>query len=321
MTKLRCAILDDYQNVALTMANWNVIADHVNVTSFQQRFHSEDELVGAIGDCEIVVIMRERTPFRGPLFVRLTRLRLLVTTGMKNAAIDLDSAAAHGVVVCGTASQSDPPAELTWALILGLARNVVQEHMSFVTGGPWQTTIGADLSGQRLGLIGFGKIGAKVARVGLAFGMDVVAWSQNLTAEQTAPAGVRLASSKEELLETSDVVSIHLVLSKRTRGLIGADDLRRMRPSAYLINTSRAPIVDQTALVEALRKGWIAGAGLDVFDAEPPSEDDPVRSAPNLLATPHLGYVTRANYGTYFKNAVEDISAFLAGSPIRVLTI
>jgi phosphoglycerate dehydrogenase-like enzyme len=223
------------------------------------------------------------------------------------------------VTVCGTASRSQPPAELTWALILALARNVVQETTSFRANGPWQSTVGADLHGRTLGVIGLGNIGSRVARVGSAFGMRVLAWSENLTADRARAAGVELARSKPELLEQSDFVSIHLVLSPRTRGLIGAADLRRMKPTAYLINTSRAPIVDGRALLQALREGWIAAAGLDVFEEEPPASDDPLRSLPNVLATPHLGYVSRDNYRTYYGEAVEDIAAFLSGRPIRVL--
>jgi phosphoglycerate dehydrogenase-like enzyme len=320
MPKLRCAILDDYQKVALTLADWSSISEAVEAVPLHRRFEQEDDLVAAIEGCEIVVIMRERTPFRAPLFDRLPRLKLLVTTGMRNASIDLAAAAAHGVTVCGTASRTEPPSELTWALILGLARHLVPESNTLRGNGPWQSTVGMDLQGRRLGLLGLGKIGSRVARVGVAFGMEVVAWSQNLTRERTEAVGVGLAASKEELLETSDFVSIHLVLSVRTRGLIGAAELRRMRPTAYLINTSRAPIVDREALVEALRSGWIAGAGLDVFETEPLPADDPLRSLPNVLATPHLGYVTQGNYGVYYREAVEDIQAFLAGSPIRKLS-
>jgi phosphoglycerate dehydrogenase-like enzyme len=261
--KLRCVILDDYQQVALNIADWSSISDEVEVKTFNQHFDMEDELVERISDFDIIVIMRERTPFRSSLFTRLPRLKLLITTGMRNASIDLAAAASHGVVVCGTAGSSEPTTELTWALILGLARNVVQEHNSLRTNGPWQSSIGMDLHGKRLGLIGLGKIGSRVARIGQAFGMEVIAWSQNLTKERTEEIGVGLASSKEELLKTSDFVSIHLVLSERTRGLIGTSELQLMRPTAYLINTSRASIVDQTALIEALQNYSIAGAGID----------------------------------------------------------
>ncbi|MHA6758606.1 D-2-hydroxyacid dehydrogenase family protein [Streptacidiphilus sp. PAMC 29251] len=320
MTKtFRCAVLDDYQGVALSLADWSALGDAVQVTAIDRYLGSEDEVVAAIGDCEIAVAMRERTPFTEQLFARLPRLRLLITSGMRNASIDLAAAARHGVTVCGTASNSEPPVELTWALILGLARHLVPESTALRDGGRWQSTLGADLHGSRLGLLGLGKIGAKVARVGQAFGMEVSAWSQNLTAERADEVGVRLAAGKEELLESSDIVSVHLVLSDRTRGLVGADELKRMRPSAYLVNTSRAALVDQDALAEALREGWIAGAGVDVFETEPLPADHPFRSLPNLLATPHLGYVTRRNYRGYFEEAVEDIAAFLAGDPVRRL--
>ncbi|MFF7704209.1 D-2-hydroxyacid dehydrogenase family protein [Streptomyces lydicus] len=315
----RCAVLDDYQGVALSTADWSPLADAVDVRTLRQPFRSEDEVVAAIGDCEIVVAMRERTPFPASLLARLPRLRLLITSGMRNAAIDLDAAARHGVTVCGTASNTEPPVELTWALILGLARNVVTENTALRAGGPWQSTLGADLHGRTLGLLGLGKIGTRVARIGLAFGMDVVAWSRNLTPERAAEAGVRATATKEELLESSDFVSVHLVLGERTRGLLGADELRRMRPTSYLINTSRAAIVDQPALLQALRENWIAGAGLDVFEQEPLPADHPLRTLPNVLALPHLGYVTRRNYEGYFQQAVEDITAFLAGTPIRQL--
>ncbi|MFI1621889.1 D-2-hydroxyacid dehydrogenase family protein [Streptomyces lydicus] len=316
---LRCAVLDDYQGVALSTADWSPLADAVDVRTLRQPFRSEDEVVAAIGDCEIVVAMRERTPFPASLLARLPRLRLLITSGMRNAAIDLDAAARHGVTVCGTASNTEPPVELTWALILGLARNVVTENTALRAGGPWQSTLGADLHGRTLGLLGLGKIGTRVARIGLAFGMDVVAWSRNLTPERAAEAGVRATATKEELLESSDFVSVHLVLGERTRGLLGAAELRRMRPTSYLINTSRAAIVDQSALLQALRENRIAGAGLDVFEQEPLPADHPLRTLPNVLALPHLGYVTRRNYEGYFQQAVEDITAFLAGAPIRQL--
>ncbi|MFF4952730.1 D-2-hydroxyacid dehydrogenase family protein [Streptomyces chattanoogensis] len=315
----RCAVLDDYQDVALSMADWSPLDGVVDVRTLHRPFGSEDEVVEAIGDCEIVVAMRERTPFPASLLARLPRLRLLITSGMRNASIDLAAAARHGVTVCGTASNTEPPVELTWALILGLARNVVTESTALRAGG-WQRTLGADLHGRRLGLLGLGKIGTRVARVGQAFGMDVVAWSRNLAPERAAETGVTATATKEELLETSDFVSVHLVLGDRTRGLIGAPELRRMRRTAYLVNTSRAAIVDQSALVEALREGRIAGAGLDVFAQEPLPADHPLRTLPNVLALPHLGYVTRRNYEGYFREAVEDIQGFLAGKVVRELT-
>ncbi|MBZ4016994.1 D-2-hydroxyacid dehydrogenase family protein [Streptomyces purpurogeneiscleroticus] len=317
--KLRCAVLDDYQGVALSVADWSAVAGDVDVRVVREYIGDRERLAEAVGDCEILVVMRERTPFPEELFARLPRLRLLITSGMRNAAIDLAAAARHGVTVCGTASNSEPPVELTWALLLGLARGLVRENTALREGGPWQSTVGADLYGQRLGLLGLGKTGTRVAAVGQAFGMDVAAWSENLTDERARAAGVRRLASKEELLESSDFVSVHLVLGERTRGLLGAAELRRMRPTAYLVNTSRAAIVDQDALAEALRGGWIAGAGVDVFDEEPLPAGHPYRSLPNLLATPHLGYVTRRNYEGYFQQAVEDIAAFVTGSPVRQL--
>jgi phosphoglycerate dehydrogenase-like enzyme len=311
--------LDDYQDVALSMADWDRLAGRVEVTVFREYLDGEDAVAAALAGFDLVVIMRERTPFPASLLARLPRLRLLITSGMRNASVDLAAAAAAGVVVCGTASRSEPPVELTWALILGLARHVAREDHAFHTGGQWQSTVGMDLAGSTLGLVGLGKIGTRVAAVATAFGMDVLAWSQNLTKERADAAGVTLAGSLPELLAASDIASVHLVLSDRTRGLLDAAALAHLRPHAYLVNTSRAAIVDQAALVEALRHHRIAGAGLDVFSTEPLPADDPLRALPNVLATPHLGYVTRTNYTGYFRGAVEDIEAFLAGEPIRVL--
>ncbi|HEY2700711.1 MAG TPA: D-2-hydroxyacid dehydrogenase family protein [Pseudonocardiaceae bacterium] len=315
---MRVAVLDDYQDVALAMADWAGL-DGVEVRSYQEHFASQNDLVEAVRDCEILVIMRERTPFPAELFARLPALRLLITSGMRNASIDLTAAADAGVTVCGTGSDSKPPAELTWALILGLARRITVENAELRTNGPWQSTVGTTLAGKTLGLLGFGKIGGAVGRVGRAFGMDVVAWSQNLTEERTSAEGVRLAASKAELVRASDVLSVHLVLSDRTRGLLGADDLALLRPGALLINTSRAAIVDQNALVDVLRSGRIAGAGLDVFEQEPLPAGHPFRTLPNVLATPHLGYVSDTNYRVYFREAVEDIAAWRAGAPVRML--
>jgi phosphoglycerate dehydrogenase-like enzyme len=318
---LNCAVLDDYQDVALSMADWSSLEGSVEVRSLREHFGSEEEVAAAVGDCEILIVMRERTPFPASLLDRLPRLRLLITSGMRNASIDLEAAARNGVTVCGTASNSEPPAELTWALILGLARHVVTENGALRDGGPWQSTVGADLHGCTLALAGLGKIGAKVAAVGRAFGMDVLAWSRNLTEERAAEHGVRRAGSLGELLEAGDFVSVHLQLGERTRGLIGAGELKRMRRTAYLVNTSRAAIVDQEALATALREGWIAGAGADVFEEEPLPAGHPLRTAPNFLGLPHLGYVTRRNYEGYFGEAVEDITAYLAGSPVRTLAL
>ncbi|MFJ8631534.1 D-2-hydroxyacid dehydrogenase family protein [Streptomyces sp. NPDC093568] len=317
--RLRCAVLDDFQNAAADSADWSPLADDVEVVPFTTHFPDEDSLAAALADFDIVVTLRERVPFPASLIARLPRLRLLVASGMRNTVIDYAAAEAHGVTVCGTASSSTPPVELTWALLLGLARGLVQENDALRSGGPWQSTVGADLHGRTLGLLGLGKIGSRVAHVGLAFGMHVTAWSQNLTKEYADEVGVHLSASKEELLAGSDFVSVHLALSERTRGLIGSRELALLKPTAYLVNTSRAAIVDQDALLAALHEGRIAGAGVDVFDTEPLPAGHPMRTAPRLLATPHLGYVSRANYATYYGQAVEDIQAYLAGAPVRRL--
>ncbi|MER7771274.1 D-2-hydroxyacid dehydrogenase family protein [Kitasatospora sp. NPDC096140] len=316
---LRCAVLDDFQGVATSFADWSPVTDRVAVTAFKMHFRTEKELADALADFDIVVTLRERVPFPASLFARLPKLRLLVATGMRNSVIDLAAAEAHGVTVCGTASSGTPPVELTWALLLGLARGIVAENTALRECGPWQSTVGADLHGRVLGVLGLGRIGSAVARVGLAFGMDVVAWSRNLTDERAADAGVRRAATKEELLSGSDFVTVHLASNEGTRGLVGAAELALMKPGAYLVNTSRAAVVDQDALLAALTGGTIAGAAVDVFDTEPLPADHPMRSAPRLLATPHLGYVSQDNYRRYYREAVEDIAAFLAGEPIRRL--
>ncbi|MEU2441000.1 D-2-hydroxyacid dehydrogenase family protein [Streptomyces rubradiris] len=318
--RLRCVVLDDFQGVATEVADWSVLGDRVEVVALREHLHDEDALAATLADYDIVVTLRERVPFPGSLISRLPRLKLLIASGMRNSVIDYAAAEAHGVTVCGTESSGTPPVELTWALLLGLARGIVQENNALRAGGPWQSTVGADLHGRRLGLLGLGRIGGRVARVGLAFGMRVRAWSQNLTKERAEEVGAELAGSKEELLADSDFVSVHLALGDRTRGLVGAAELALMKPTAYLVNTSRAAIVDQDALLAALHEGRIAGAGVDVFDVEPLPAGHPMRTAPRLLATPHLGYVSQANYTTYYGQAVENIQAYLAGSPIRRLS-
>ncbi|MET7501168.1 D-2-hydroxyacid dehydrogenase family protein [Streptomyces microflavus] len=315
--KLRCAVIEDFQSAATTVADWSSVTADVDVVTFTEHLGSTGEVAAALAEFDIVVTLRERVPFPAEVFARLPRLRLLIASGMRNSVIDFAAAERHGVTVCGTASSSTPPVELTWALLLGLARSIVPEANGLRADGPWQSTVGADLHGRTLGLLGLGKIGSRIAQVGRAFGMEVVAWSQNLTEERTQEVGTALAASKEELLEAGDFVSVHLALSERTRGLIGAAELARMRPTAYLVNTSRAAIVDQDALLAALHAGTIAGAGLDVFDVEPLPAGHPMRTAPRLLATPHLGYVSRANYATYYGQAVENIRAFLDGEPVR----
>lgn len=314
----KCSILDDYQNVALRMADWSSISKHAAITSFQQHFTTENEMIDALSDSEIIVVMRERTPLTSSILRQLPKLKLIVTSGMRNASIDLDAAKKHGITVSGTTNFSEPPVELTWGLIHTLARNIILESNA-IKAGRWQTTIGTDLKDKQLGLLGFGKTGILVARVGKALGMNVCAWSQNLTEEATRIEGVKLASSKHDLIKHSDFISIHLVLSPRTKNLIGPEEFKLMRKSAFLVNTSRAGIVDQQALIHALRTGEIAAAAADVFETEPLPENDPFRTLPNFIATPHLGYVTEKNYRAYFTEAVEDIQAYLNGAPIRQL--
>ncbi|CAI0927615.1 Glycerate dehydrogenase [Serratia proteamaculans] len=318
--KLKCAILDDYQQVALSMADWSALGDRVEVFSIGQHFSDEAELAVHLQDCDILVIMRERTPITATLLTRLPQLKLLITSGMRNASIDLAAAAQRGVIVCGTASGSAAPMELSWVLLLGLAKHLVPENHGLRHNGPWQQTLGVTLQGKTLGLLGLGKIGSQMAVVAQAFGMRVLAWSQNLTAERAAEVGVTLAASKQALFEQSDFVSVHLVLSERSRGLVGRPELQAMKKTAYLINTSRAAIVDRSALIDALQQGQIAGAGLDVFEVEPLPSDDIFRQLPNVLATPHLGYVADSNYQIYFREAIENIEAFIAEEPIRRLS-
>ncbi len=314
-----CVILDDYQDVSRTLADWSRLEEQMELRVYHQHVAERDALVAALADAEVVVLMRERTRFDRQVFERLPHLRLLVTTGMKNAAVDLDAARDHRVMVLGTKANSRATTELTWALILGVARSLVPESLGLRSGGPWQRTLGTELYGKRLGLLGLGRIGGQVAQIALAFGMDVWAWSQNLTIEHASALGAKYAPSLEHLLAQSDFVSIHLVLSERTRGLIGAEQLAQMKPWAYLINTSRGPIVDQAALKEALTRGDIAGAGLDVYDQEPLPLHDAFRTLPNVLATPHLGYVSRETYRLWYAQIVEDIEAYLSGHPVRSL--
>ena len=315
---MKVAILDDYQAVAYHSADWSAVQARAELRAYHEHIADEALLVQQLRDFEVLVLMRERTPFPRSLFERLPNLRLLVTTGMGNAAVDLAAARDAGVTVCGTRGLNYPTAELAWGLILALVRRIPAEDRA-VREGRWQTTLGEGLQGKTLGVIGLGRLGSQVASIGKAFGMEVVAWSQNLTSERTYALGVSLAASKDDLLQRSDVVSVHLVLSGRTRGLIGAEDLGRMRSTAYLVNTSRGPIVDEAALVEALRSRLIAGAGLDVFDQEPLPPDHPLLALENVVLTPHLGYVTKETYEVFYGDAVEDIVAFLDGSPVRVI--
>lgn len=314
----RVAILDDYQRAALEVADWSRVRERAHVEVFTEHLAAPDELVQRLAGYDVVVAMRERTPFPGSVLERLPDLRLLVTTGGRNAAIDLSAAQRLGITVCGTRSSASATVEHTWALILGLCRNLETEAANIRAGG-WQTTLGTGLAGKRLGVVGLGRLGSAVAGIGRAFGMEIVAWSANLTSERAEAAGARLLPF-DELLSTSDVVTVHLVLSERTRHLIGSRELGLMKRSAFLVNTSRGPIVDTSALVEALESGSIAGAAVDVFDTEPLPPDHPLRSTPRSLVTPHLGYVTREGYQVFYGDVVEDIVAFLDGQPLRMLT-
>jgi len=310
-------VLDDYQSVALTSADWSAVQAAHTVDVITEHIADRTELVRRLAHSDIVVAMRERTPFRADLLEALPALQLLVTTGMANASIDLAAAAGHGITVCGTGGSGNAMPELTIGMMIALTRNFAQEDAAVRAGG-WQHTIGPGLAGSRLGIVGLGRLGVPVANLAQALGMEVVAWSPNLTQERADPHGVR-AVDKHELFATADVITIHMPLSDASRGLIGAAELALMKPSAYLINTSRGPIVDEAAMLDVLRRRSIAGAGLDVYDVEPLPADHPLRSMPNTLLLPHIGYVTSDNYRTFYRHAVEDILAFGAGTPIRVL--
>jgi phosphoglycerate dehydrogenase-like enzyme len=318
--RMRIAILDDYQDAALESADWSKVGDAVELRVIREVLSSEDSVADRISDCQVVVAMRERTPFPATLLERLPALQLLVTTGRSNDSIDVAAAARRGIVVCGTraASAATATAELAWGLLLAVARRIAVEDTSVRSDG-WQTTVGAELDGRRLGLIGLGRVGARVARYGHAFGMDVVAWSQNLTDEHASTLGVRRVT-KDELLSSSDVISLHLRLGDRSRALIGAPEFDAMRTSAILINTSRGPIVDEPALVAALHERRIGGAGLDVYDEEPLPPGHPLCAAPGTVLTPHLGFVTKETYDVFYQDAVEDIICWIDGQPIRILS-
>ncbi len=314
---MRVAILDDYQGRALSLADWQSLHPAAQMQAFADHLDGLEALAQRLHTFDCVVAMRERTPFPRALFERLPNLRLLVTAGMRNAAIDLDAASERKVRVCGTDMLPYPTAELAWGLILALARHIPHEDRA-LREGRWQTTLGIGLKGKTLGLLGLGRLGGQVARIGKAFGMEAIAWSQNLTAERAAEAGAAPVS-KEELFARADVVSVHLVLSPRSRHLVGASDLARMKPTAFLVNTSRGPIVDETALLAALRERRIAGAGLDVFEPEPLAPTHPLLALDNVVLTPHLGYVTEEGYRLAYGHAVEDIRAFLDGTVLRPL--
>jgi phosphoglycerate dehydrogenase-like enzyme len=313
---VRVAILDDYQHAALGSADWASLGAR-EVRPFHGHITGTADLAAELARFDVVVAMRERTPFTAERFRLLPDLKLLVTTGMANAAIDLDAAGAAGVTVCGTRGSGSATAELTWALILSLARHVPAEDAG-IRGGGWQHTMGFGLRGRALGVVGLGNLGTRVAGIGGAFGMEVLAWSQHLTAQAAASAGAR-AVPKDELFDAADVVTIHYKLSPRSEGIVGAREIGLMKPTAYLVNTSRGPLVDTDALVAALRAGAIAGAALDVYDEEPLPVGHPLRNAPRTVLTPHIGYVTDDGYRVFYGEAVEDIAAFAAGHPVRVL--
>ena len=316
---VRCAILDDYQNIVLKVADWSPVKGDIDIKVFNQHLGGADSVVAALKDFEIVVAMRERTGFPKAVIDALPKLKLLITTGMRNASIDTEAAKARGVTVCGTGSFGSPTSGIAIGLMLELTRHIGYENARMHAGAAWQSTIGPDLEGMTLGILGLGKLGSRTAAIGKAFGMKVIAWSQNLTAEKCAAAGVGFVS-KDDLFRQSDFVCIHVVLSARSRGLVGAHEFSLMKPSAFLINTSRGPIVDEAAMLSALRGKKIGGAGLDVFDVEPLPLDHPLRKMDNVVLTPHLGYVSEQNYRAYFVDVVGDIRGFLDGKPARVMT-
>ena len=323
---MRLSILDDYQGVALDMADWSAIRDRgTDIAVERFPFTDEDDVVRSLADSEIVCAMRERTAFPKRVIDRLPKLKLLITTGMRNASFDMEALKARGVTVCGTGGPIGAPggggnedtAELAWGLILGAARRIAEDR-AFMRLGGWQTRIGHRIAGKTLGLLGLGRLGSAVARVGIAFGMRAIAWSQNLTAEKAAEQGVGRVE-KDELFRRADVLSVHLVLSPRSRGLVGAREIGLMKPSAILVNTSRGPICDTEAVIAALKDRRLAYAGFDVYDQEPLPIDHPLRTAPNVILTPHIGYVTDENYHSSYPQIVEDVLAFLDGKPIRVI--
>lgn len=313
--KPQVAVLDDYQQVARVYGDWDRLRERADVTVFHDHLFDEDALAARLAPFAVVVLMRERTPFRRSLIERLPNLRLLLTSGMWNASIDLVACEERGIVVCGTQYGGGGTAQLTWALILALAQQIAVVDGD-IRAGRWQTGVGIEIAGRTLGLLGLGRLGGMVARIARAFDMNVIAWSKNLTAERAAAAGATLVEL-DELLGRSDFVSVHLVLSARTRGLLGRRELALMKPTAYLVNTSRGPIVDEAALIEALEARTIAGAGLDVFDVEPLPLDHPLRRTPNTVLTPHIGYVSQESYSVVFPQYIEDVEAWLDGAPVR----
>jgi phosphoglycerate dehydrogenase-like enzyme len=319
MQAAKIAVLDDYQAVGRSLADWASLEGRAGAVFFHDHVSDLDQLAARLADFDVVMLMRERTAMGADLIARLPRLKLIVTVGMWNAAIDFAAAKAHGVIVCGTAG-GDPNATpaLTWGLVLAVTRGIASQAASVRAGG-WQVGLGTDIHGKTLGVLGVGKIGQVVAGFGNTFGMKVIAWSQNLTGERAQECGAERVD-KDDLFRRADVICIHLKLGERTRGLLGARELGLMKKTAYLVNTSRGPIVDELALIAALEQRKIAGAALDVFDEEPLPQNHPFRYLPNVLATPHIGYVSEKTYRAAFPEAVEDVRAWLDGKPIRVLT-
>lgn len=312
----RCAILDDYQNVALDLADWSRVKKDAEIKVFNEPLGGK--AIETLRDFSILCLMRERTLFDRKTIEALPNLKLLVTSGMRNAAIDLKAAAERNIPVCGTESLGTPTAELVFGLMLELTRKIGFERARLKAGALWQSTVGIELAGKTLGILGLGKLGTRVAEIGKAFGMNVIAWSQNLTEEKAGAAGAKRVS-KEELFRQSDFITIHTQLSERTRGVVGAAEFSLMKPGAYLINTSRGPIVEEKALIAALREKKIAGAGIDVYDVEPLSLDHPLRKIESAVITPHLGYVTVEGYSRFYSQMAEDVRAWLDGKPIRLI--
>jgi D-3-phosphoglycerate dehydrogenase len=315
---VRCAILDDYQNVALKSADWSTVAGELDFKVFTAPLGNDEAVIHALKEFPIVCAMRERTRFSRKVLEGLPNLKLLITTGMRNASIDVKAANERGITVCGTGVVGNPTTGIAVGLMLELTRRIGFENARMKAGEPWQITVGTDLEGLTLGVVGLGKLGARVAKVAQAFGMRTIAWSQNLTADKAREAGAELVS-KDDLFRQADIVTVHLILSDRSRGLVGAHELGLMKPTAYIVNTARGPIIDEAALLDALRARRIAGAGLDVFEVEPLPTDHPFRRLENVVLTPHLGYVSAQNYGAYFRDTVGDIRAFLDGKPVRVI--
>ncbi|ANI54498.1 D-2-hydroxyacid dehydrogenase family protein [Pseudomonas sp. DR 5-09] len=314
---VQIAVIDDWQDVARGAVDWSVL-DSLGEVTFVHEYPADNAtLAERLGRFEVICVMRERTRFDEDLLKRLPNLKLLVTGGMRNAALDMPAAARLGIKVCGTDSYKHAAPELTWALIMAASRNLLNEANA-LRAGQWQQGLGGDLHGKTLGILGLGSIGQRVAQFGQAFGMRVIAWSENLTAERAEQAGVTYVS-KQQLFEQADVLSVHLVLSDRSRGLVDAQALDWMKPTALLVNTARGPIVDEAALIKALQKQRIGGAALDVFDQEPLPTLHPFRTLDNVLATPHVGYVSRQNYELFFSQMIEDIQGWSAGEPIRLL--